>query len=327
LDTMLTPDLTGIQTARNRAAAARAAAGYQDFQAAALGVSVQIARAYVQAVTLERRLRLIDTSIAQGAELDRILRIRQREGAASMVELGLQSIRLKQLRAERSRIDEALDQSRTALAVLVGEEASRFDLALDGVVTFSKPTLGVPAPAELVRMRPDIRAAEARIRAEGGDVAAARRAFYPSVSLSAGAAVSAGALAPLAVAQQIGADILAPIFARNRLRGELELASAQQREAVSNYQAVLLNAFREVEDALSLVAHADEREKLLTDVEAEARLTETLARRQYLEGAADLQHLLDAQDLLISVQDALALGQQERIEGLIQIYAATAASA
>jgi multidrug efflux system outer membrane protein len=139
--------------------------------------------------------------------------------------------------------------------------------------------------------------------------------------------VSAGALAPLAVAQQIGADILAPIFARNRLRGELELASAQQREAVSNYQAVLLNAFREVEDALSLVAHADEREKLLTDVEAEARLTETLARRQYLEGAADLQHLLDAQDLLISVQDALALGQQERIEGLIQIYAATAASA
>ena len=144
LDVMLSPDFFGRDSAKRRAASARANATYEDMQAAALFVSVEIARAYVQRATLARRLSLIDTSIERATELDRIVRVRNHEGAASRVEVGLQSIRLKQLQTERSRIAEALDQTRTALAYLVGEEAPRFDSAPADVALIAARTSRCP---------------------------------------------------------------------------------------------------------------------------------------------------------------------------------------
>ncbi|MGN6820800.1 MAG: TolC family protein, partial [Sphingomonas sp.] len=326
VDVTISPDLFGQESAKKRAAAARVTASHNDVEVAALQVSVAIARAYVQRATLARRLALIDTSIAQASELDRVIRIRNREGAANKVEVGLQSIRLRQLQAERSRISEALDQTRTALAYLVGEESPSFDVAPADLSLFTTPDIPVPSPLQLIERRPDVRAAEARIRAANGDVAAARRAFYPSLDLSIGGAFQAGQGSPVSLIGNIGASVLATIFGRNRLGGQLDYTAAQQREAVSVYRAALLNAQRAVEDALSAIRHSDERERLLTAVEVEAQTTEKLARQQYLEGAEDLQHLLDAQDLRVSVQDARALARQERIEGLIQLYAATGPS-
>ncbi len=326
IDVTLSPDLFGRDSAKRRAARARTNASFQDLQAARLQVAVEIARAYVQRATLARRLELVDTSLVTASELDRVIRVRNQEGAASRVEVGLQSIRLKQLQAERSRISEALDQTRTALAYLVGDEAPGFDVAAADLTAFTTPAIDVPSPSRVIEGRPDIQAAESRIRAANGDVDAARRAFYPSLNLSIGGALKAGPGAPLALLSDIGTNIFAAIFGRNRLNGELEFASAQQREVVSTYRATLLNALREVEDAISAIRHSDEREQLLAEVEQDARLTEKLARQQYLEGAEDLQHLLDAQDLLVSVQDARALAKQERIEGLIRLYAATGSS-
>ncbi|HEX8302872.1 TolC family protein [Sphingomonas sp.] len=151
-----TPDLFGRDGAKRRAARARAAASFQDVQAVKLRVSVEIARAYVQRATLVRRLELVDTSLTTAAELDRIIRVRNQEGAASKVEVGLQSIRLKQLQAERSRISEALDQTRGALVYLVGEEAPGFKVTPGDLTAFTTPAIEVPSPTQLIESRPDI---------------------------------------------------------------------------------------------------------------------------------------------------------------------------
>ena len=154
-------------------------------------------------------------------------------------------------------------------------------------------------------------------------VAAARAAFFPrldlSVSRAAQSTLSVGPLAGIV----IGADLLLPIFARNRLTGDLEVAGAIQRETVENYRAVLLQALADVEDSISAVGHARERGTILTDIEREATMTAGLAQQQYLEGDADLRAAFDAQDLLIRAQDAKAIGIQEQLEASIALYRST----
>lgn len=324
IDASFDPDLFGRNRALRRGAAGRLRAAELDRVAAGIAIEAQVALAYVQRATLARRMTLLDSSIGQAAELDRIMRIRQREGDATRVDVGLQAIRLKQLRAEATRLSEALQETRTSLAVLTGAESPGFTVETGVLEDLTAPALAAPPPAILIERRPDVGAAEARLRAAGGDVAAARRAFYPSLNLSASLVATTASLGPLVPITRIGNDLLAPIFARSRLKGDLALSLGQQREAAEAYRQSVLDALRGVENALSSIRHAREREALLADVEAEARTTTALARRQYLEGDVDLQRLLDAQDLLISAQDARAIAMQELLAATIALYAATA---
>jgi len=182
-------------------------------------------------------------------------------------------------------------------------------------------------PAELIARRPDVRAAEARIGAAGGDVDQARAAFLPRIRLSAGGLGEAASLSgPLGTTFQIGADLLAPIFNRGRLRGQLDFAAARQAETVELYRQALLSALAESEDALSSVERSRAREALLRGVVEEARLTARLARLQYLEGAADLERLFDAEQFLVAAEDALALARQEQVEAVIDLFRAMGGS-
>jgi outer membrane protein TolC len=174
----------------------------------------------------------------------------------------------------------------------------------------------------LVR-RPDIRAAEARIDAAGGDVQQARAAFFPRIQLSASALGQAATLSgPLSSTFALGAGLLAPIFNRGRLRANLEFSAARQGESVELYRQVLLTSLAEVEDALAAVDRSGARETLLIAVVEEARLTARLARLQYVGGEADLQRVLDAEQRLTEAEDARALALQERLEAAIDLFKA-----
>lgn len=323
IDALLSIDVSGEKAAGRRAAAQRVRAADYDRDLLSLAVSADVARIFVQRATLSARIELVDRNIADTAKLQRILEIRQREGVATRVDVGLQIIRVKELEAERNRLDQALDRTRTALALLAGEEAPRFVSAPAALDRFVLAGLRIPDPAALIAVRPDIMAAEARIRAAGGDVAQARAAFLPRLDLSLGRAVQ-GILGGGGLAGAVlGADILLPIFGRNRLTGELDLAASVQRESVEAYRQVLLVALAEVEDALSATSHARDRSAILADIDREATLTADLAQRQYLEGDADLRAVFDAQDRLIGAQDARAVSIQEQLEASIALYRAT----
>lgn len=323
IDASYSVDLGGGIAAGKRAAAQRARAARFDRDQFALTLATDIARIFVLRSTLQARLALVDRNLAATTKLQRILEMRQREGVATRVDVGLQRIRVSELAAERSRLDEALDQTRTALALLVGEESPGFAPESLNLDSFARAVPSVPRPSEIIVFRPDVLAAEARIRAAGGDVSQARAAFFPRLDLSLNRSsqtvLSGGPLAGLT----LGAGLLFPIFNQGRLKGDLESAAAVQRESVHNYRQVLLVALAEVEDALSAAQHAHDRAAILADVEREAKLTADLARQQYFEGEADLREVLDAQDRLISAQDARAVSVQEQLEASIALYRST----
>ncbi|HEX4738624.1 MAG TPA: efflux transporter outer membrane subunit [Allosphingosinicella sp.] len=323
LDISYDLDLFGAARAGKRAARARAAAARFDRDATALVVETEVARAWVQYCALTDRIRLLDRSIADERELERIIGVRYREGAATKVDTGLQAIETRNLETERVRLVEAQERTRDALALLAGEEAPLFNLADGSLAEIRVPALAPVQPGELLVRRPDVRAAEARIKAADGDVDAARRAFLPGLHLSASGLGQAATLSgPVASTLAIGASLLGPIFDRARLNGRLHVAAADQHESVALYRKTLLNALKESEDALAGAARSAERERLIADVVANAETTTRLARMQYLEGDADLRTVLDAQRQLVQAEDARALVVQERLNAAADLYEA-----
>ena len=327
LDVSWDADLFGGARAARGAARNRLVAAGFDRETMALSVEAEVARAYVQHAVLAERIDLLDRSIESARELERIVGVRLREGAATKVETGLQAIELRQLQAERHRLVEAQEATRNALAVLVGEEAPRFDGPEADLGALEPPALAPLQPGELLVRRPDIRAAEARISAASGDVAEARAAFLPNLRLSAGGLGQAAQLGgPYAATLSLGASLLAPIFDGGRLRGQLAATTAVQVESVELYRGALLTALAEAENALAAVAQSRARFDLLDEVVEEARTTARLTHLQYIEGAADLRAVIDAQQLLVRVEDSRALSLQERMNAAIDLYRAMGGS-
>jgi outer membrane protein TolC len=235
----------------------------------------------------------------------------------------LQSIEVRQLDAERTRLVEAQEQTRNALAVLTGEEAPRFELPTTSLDALATPSFATVQPADLLVRRPDIRAAEARIGAAAGDIASARAAFLPNLRLTASALGQAATLTgPFGATLAVGASLLAPIFDGGRLKGQLAFASAAQVETVELYRAALLTALRETEDALSAAEQSRRRQALLEQVVEDGRTTARLRRLQFIEGEADLRDVLEAQRMLVQAEDARAIARQERMNAAIDLYRA-----
>lgn len=322
LDLSLDPDLSGGVRAGRRAALAREAVSRFDRDAVILTIESDVARAYVANAALSSRLALTERALGNARELDRIIGVRVREGAASRIEAGLQAVEVRQLEAETSRLSQARARARTAMAILVGAEAPAFDLEQADLGTLTTPAFNPGQPAALLVRRPDIRAAEARIGAADGDVDRARAAFLPQLRLSAGSLLGLGSGGPLGMALSGASGLVAPIFAGGRFKGNLTSAGGAQVEAVERYRKTLLVALGEVEDAQGDLARSDERVALLTDTVDTARTTARLTRRQYVEGAADLRAVLDAERGALTVENARALAVQDRLEAAIDLYRA-----
>ena len=320
LDVDLDLDLFGRLSAGKRAALSRTRAAELERAAVALAIEVDVASAYVQRSALARRLDILDTNIERAVELDRVIRLRSAEGDATRVDQGLQAIRLLNLRDSRSRLQQALDQTRTALAILTGSEAPQFSVVPGSVDAVTIPELRLPPPVELLAARPDVRASEASIEAAKGDVAQARAAFFPQIGIGLRALLETATSTPLGKSLSIGSSLLAPIFSRGRLQSELQFASAVQVEVVERYRQRVLAALAEVEDARSAGQRSAERAKLLDAIVEEARLTARLANVRYIEGEEDLLSVLDAQTSLSDAEDAQVIGWQERLFAQIALY-------
>lgn len=324
LDVAYEVDLFGGAAAGRRSGRERVLAAAFDRAAILIAVEAELTRAFVQRAALSDRIALLDRSIEQARELERIIRARLNAGDATRVDLGLQTIQVRQLETERSRLTQSLDRTRTAMAVLAGREAPLFTSVPTRLTALTVPAFDPGSPGDLLTARPDVRAAEARIGAAGGDVVQARAAFLPRLRLSAAALVqAAGPSGPIGTVLSIGGDLLAPIFDRGRLRGGYDLATATQRESVERYRQTLLTALAEVEDAMSAMERSREREATILGIVEEARLTARLARLRYLGGESDLRDVLDAEQLLVEAEDARAIVLQQRIEAAVDLFRAT----
>jgi NodT family efflux transporter outer membrane factor (OMF) lipoprotein len=277
-------------------------------------------------LSLRSRIAVARENLLIGEGVLAVVSSRARNGAASGLDVARQEAAVLSQRAALLPLEQQERQTVTALAILTGKVPQGFDVKATGVADLNVPAIDPGLPSQLLVRRPDLASAEARLASGNANVAAARAALLPSISLTGSAGLASGALLAFTggttSALSLGLSLLQPIFDGGRLRGQVTVAQSQERELVENYRKAILTAFGEVEDALVAANRQSQQEALQLQVQAQARESLRLAEIRYREGVDDLLSVLDAQRTLFSAEDQLAQIRQNRLASAVDLYKA-----
>jgi NodT family efflux transporter outer membrane factor (OMF) lipoprotein len=271
----------------------------------------ELARDYVQLRGAQTQIRIADENLRIAREIQKVAEERQGKGVAtgfdaqtSAAQAESVSSRVPTLRADESQYSNAigflLDEPPGALAARLGPRKTA-RLAPPGL-----PSLGVPS--DLARRRPDIRAAEARLHAATADIGVAVAAFYPTIKLNGTVSLDALDAKNLFKASSLqynaGPSVVLPIFDAGRLKSTLELRKAEQAEAAIAWHKTVLQAWREIVDALTAYRREAERRAGLKRQMDHSRQALDIARSRYKNGVGEFLNVLDAErSFLQAAQD------------------------
>ncbi|MBU1666134.1 MAG: TolC family protein, partial [Gammaproteobacteria bacterium] len=231
----------------------------------------------------------------------------------------------EQTRAQIPSLETSLAQAEHQIALLLGQAPASLHAQLTPVVALPQvaDALAVGIPADTLRRRPDVRAAERKLAAETARIGVAEAARYPNFQLSGSIGLDAlnagGLFSSAALGHSLLASVAGTLFDGGRLRQRVEIQNAVQEQALANYQSTLLTALREVEDALVALANSRLRQDALGSAATAARNAALLARQRYGSGLIDFLTVLDSERSLRSVEDNLASADTARVTALIQL--------
>ena len=320
-------DLWGRNRAGVRASESSLAATTFDRDTARLTLIAGVATGYFDVLSLRSRLSIARENLAIAERVFDLVRARARNGAASQLDVSRQQAAVLSQRAALLPVEQQEKQTLAALAILSGKLPQGFDVKATSFADLQVPAIDPGLPSQLLVRRPDLAGAEARLASANADVAAARAALLPSISLTGSAGAASGALLSFlgggtTSLVSIGLSLLQPIFDGGRLRGQVSVSESQERQLVESYRKAILTAFGEVEHALLAASRQAEQEALQGEVQAQAREALRLAEVRYREGADDLLTVLDAQRTLFSAQDQLAQIRSNRLDAAVDLYKA-----
>jgi len=315
-------DLWGKNAAGLEASKHALNASIFDREALALVVQSEVASTYFDAVSLRQRLAIARENLAAAQQVLKLVQIQMAQGAATALDLAQQRTAVATFEAEIPTLEQQLEADQTSLAILLGRAPGGTAVARDKLDALALPTIAAGQPAELLGRRPDIAEAEANLKAANADIGVARAAFYPSLTLSASAALSGLATSGTSTAASIAAGLVAPIFEGGQLEGQLDLTKARKEELVATYRQTVLTSFKEVEDALSTIQTSAARVKSLQTAADQAREAFRLAQLSYGAGASDFLTVLDAQRTLLDNEDSLVQAQRDRFTAAAGLFKA-----
>lgn len=312
-----------LEAARADADAAEAAA-----EDAMVSLMAEVARNYVEARTFQTRLRLAEANIAAQSETFDLTRSRNEAGLGD--ELAVQQARynLESSRSQLPTLRTGLEEARNRLAVLLGERPGAVHalLAASRPIPVVPPAVAVGVPAETLRNRPDVRAAERNLAAQTARIGEATAELYPKFRLTGSIgleSVSAGDLLDAASrVWSLGPGVSWNLFDAGAIRRNIEVRNALQEQALIQYESAILTALEEVENALTAYAEEQIRRDRLEIARAAARDAEALAQAQYRAGMVDFSNVLDAQRSLLGFEDQLAGSEGAVAANLVRLYKA-----
>lgn len=309
---------------QNRASRAAARAGYDaqafDQRALELTVASDVAFTYFSVLAVRERLDVARSNLEISERIFDIIQTRYDAGDVSRFDVESQKASLANARARVPQIEQQLVSLETALSVLLGQPPQGYAAPEGDILAMTPPAINPGMPSELLLRRPDLLSAEAQLRAADANVAAAQRAFFPSIDLSAG--VTAGLTGGTSVIGSLAASLAAPVFTGGRLEGQLDSAQARVDQQIARYRQATLNALRDVDVSLSALATAEQREEQLIIARDAAQQSLSLAEIRYRSGADNLTSLLNAQSTYFSASDSLVQGRLDRLSAAVDLYAA-----
>lgn len=322
------PDVFGGKRAGLSAAEAEAQASQASLGDTQVSVAAEVAVSYVQLRGLQTRLDIARRNLAAQQETLQITDWRVQAGLATSLELAQARTATEQTRAQIPSLETSVAQTEHALAVLTGQPPTALHEQLTAAAPVPMPPgeLALSIPAQTLRQRPDVRVAEQQISAALARVSQADAARYPSFNISGSVGLSALALSGLtgggSVVSALLGSVSVPLFDGGAAKAQVRSQEAALEKARVNYQAVVLNALQEVEDALVALRGNRERLLRLQSASESAQQAALLANQRYSSGLVDFQTVLETQRSLLSTQDSLASTQAELSADHVRLYKA-----
>ncbi len=319
-------DLFGRVRRTLEAAGGELAASEEDARDVKIALCGDVGLRYLELRTLQAQLVSAEKSLEAQIESDKLVHTRARLGLASELDAVKSERDLAQLRASLPPLRIALQQTRSALALLLGAQPGGLDAQLNPFAELPLPpaTAAIGLPRDLVRKRPDIRAAERRLAAQTARVGIATAALYPSFSLSGSLGASAAKGDQLFKSEGLGwgfgLSARQAIFAGGRLRNGVEAEKARTEQALIAYEQAVLNALHEVENA---AFGWSENRKVEAEnelaLEAANHVLE-LARKRYEQGLVDFQEVLDGLALKSRLESQRAAARGASAAYFVHLY-------
>jgi NodT family efflux transporter outer membrane factor (OMF) lipoprotein len=314
---------------RDQAEAARltAAASAFDRETAELTLQSSVANSYFSLLSLNERIALAEDNLKAAENVLDAYNARLEVGFASALDVAQQENVVATQRAVLPPLIEQQRQARDALAVLVGLPPESLTAApagnLDGV---RLPGVAPGLPSGLLRRRPDVQSAEAKLQAANQTLKAATAAFFPTITLTAQGGGTSSSLSdlfkPAGVFYSLLGGAAQPIFHGGALEGGQALAEGQYAEQIATYRKAVISAFADVEDALAAVEQEDRREEADKVVVSTARRAYDIAQAQLYSGTIDMLTVLNTQRALFQAEDDLAQARLAHAQAVVGLFRA-----
>jgi NodT family efflux transporter outer membrane factor (OMF) lipoprotein len=319
-------DFFGRIASLSDAALAQYLATEEGRKAAQISLVAAVANSWLSLVADEDLLAITRQTLTTREESLRLAKLRFENGVTSELDFRqaeslTESARVTLSQFERQR---ALDEN--ALALLIGQPLPGPLQATAGIAAVSLPELPAGLPSDLLVRRPDIRQAEQQLIAANANIGAARAAFFPRISLTAGIGSASNELSGLFKGGSWGftlaPQLLLPIFDAGRNQAGLASARAARDIAVAQYERAIQTAFREVADALAGRAFLADQLRSQRAVAAAESARLRLSDLRYTNGVASYLDLLDAQRSLFAAQQALVQTRLAQLQSQVSLYKA-----
>ena len=306
------PDVFGGNRASVNASETDALASAASLANVQVSLAAEVATSYINLRGLQTRLAIARSNLATQTETLQITRWRAQAGLVSSLDVEQAVTAAEQTQAQIPALQTSVGQALNALAVLTGQAPGKLNSTL-GTAAPIPPApahLALAFPADTLRQRPDVRAAELKVQSAWSRVAMADAARYPSFSLSGSLGLSSLTLGSLtnsvSLVKSLLASVSAPLFDGGAAEAQVRAQEAALEQARATYQGTVLTALQEVENALVAIQGDSERLMRLQAAAAAATNAELLARQRYQSGLIDFATVLGTQRTLLSAQDSVA---------------------
>jgi outer membrane protein, multidrug efflux system len=285
-----------------------------------------VANTYFQILGAQDRLRILHKDVEDSSRILDLIMQQFSAGTVSQINVAQQQSVVASLRASIPPVEETLQQSRSALAVLVGRAPERTFARGGSMMQVVVPRVTPGLPSELLNQRPDLRQAEALLSASNYNVKAARAAFFPNIALTAQTGYQSAALktlfGPGAWFYSAAASLTQPIFDGFLLEGQLELQLGLRQQLLQTYRKDVLSAFSDVEKALVALEQTGLQEKYQREAVLASQMAFYLSEQQLREGTVNLVTLLQTEQTLFQAEDQLVQVQLSRLLAGVSLFQA-----
>jgi NodT family efflux transporter outer membrane factor (OMF) lipoprotein len=322
------PDVFGAKRSARDATEAEANAAETHLGDVQISIAAEVAQTYIELRGLQARLAIARNNLVSQNETLQITQWRVQAGLASSLDLEQARTASALTSAQIPSLDIAAVQTQNSLSILTGQAPG----ALQAVLDATPPSLQAPAdlalsiPAHTLRQRPDVRTAEFRISAALSRVSQAEAARYPGFQISGFLGLSSlstgGISTALAATNSLLASVAVPLFDGGAARAEIRAQEAALEQSRIAYEATVLTALKDVEDALKALQGDRERLEWLQVAAQAAANADLLARQRYGSGLIDFRSVLETQRTLLSTQDSVESTRVSLISDHVRLYKA-----